>query len=55
MTARWSGVLRERTAATPRFEEDLEAERRRGFSTALGGWSPKRVFLRRVLVSKRRL
>jgi hypothetical protein len=37
MTARWSGVLREKAAATPHFEEDLDAERRRGFSTALGG------------------
>jgi hypothetical protein len=44
MTARWSGVFRDAAAATPRFEEDLEAERRRGFSTAFGGQSPKKVF-----------
>jgi hypothetical protein len=37
MTARWSGVFRGKAVATPRFEEDLDAERRRGFSTALGG------------------
>jgi hypothetical protein len=51
MTARWSGVFRgerRRRCAPWRISKRNAG----GFPTALGGQSPKRVFLRRVLVSE---
>jgi len=51
MTARWSGVLPEsqrQRGARGGSRSGTPA----GLPTALGGQSPKRVFLRRVLVSE---
>ena len=50
MTARWSGVLPERSAETPRFEADPHIECRRACPRRAMG-SPKMLFLR-VLVTR---
>jgi hypothetical protein len=51
MTARWSGAVPGRTAATPRSEDDLEVERRRVFPRRPAG-SLQRWCLIRVLVTR---
>jgi hypothetical protein len=51
MTARWSGVLHERRRRR-RARGGSRSGTSAGFPTALCGQSPKRVFLRRVLVSE---
>jgi hypothetical protein len=51
MTERWSGVFLELQRRRCRSEADLEGERQR-FPQALGGQSPKMVFLLRVHVTR---
>jgi hypothetical protein len=53
MTARWSGVPSDEggDAASGRISK----QNADGFPTAFGGQSPESEFLRRVLVSERRL
>jgi hypothetical protein len=52
MTARWSGVFRGRSARALDSGGGSRSGTPAVSSTALGGQSPKRVFLRRVLVSE---
>jgi len=51
MTARWSGVFPERSGNVAKTERISKANAG-GFPQVLGGQSPKRVFLLRVLVTR---